>query len=110
LKIGTSQSTFTPDSLSSGSVSDQFDGSFNINGSVSFQITADLRSNFTGNATVQLNPISLGDFNTAEYLSNGNPIDGNQLIGSLSTVNVNVQGSTLSLSRNDGLTDRSVVR
>jgi len=91
LKIGNQTSSFTPASSDVSPLADLFDGSFNLNGATSFQITADLRSSFTGTATIQLDSVELGDFGTAEYVSNGNPIGVNELIGSLSTVNVNVQ-------------------
>lgn len=91
LKVGNQTSSYTPASSAVSVLSDKFDGTFNVNGSVSFQITADLRSSFTGTATVQVASIELTDFDSAEYVANGNAVDGDQLIGSLSTVNVNVQ-------------------
>ena len=109
LKIGNQTSSFTHASSDVSGVLRKFDGTFNVNGTVSFQITADLRSSFTGTATVAISSVELGDFDSIEYVSNGNQVDSNQLIGSLSPVIVNVQGSTLNASRNDGLTARQVV-
>lgn len=110
LRIGNSSATFTPATSAGMSVTGTFDGSFTANGATPFEITADLRPSFSGSATLQLANINLGQFAIREYASNGNQIAIGQLIGSLATVNVNVQQSVLSASRNDGLSDRSVVR
>lgn len=110
LRIGSSSATFTPPTTA-GAVTNPvtFDGSFSVNGTTPFEITADLRASFSGNATMQLAAVQLTQFSIKEYL-NGNQIQTNELIGTLSTVNVNVQKSVLSASRNDALSDRSVVR
>lgn len=110
LKIGNTTSTFTPASTAGTSISDTFDGAFTVNGTVPFEITADIKSNFSGSATFNLSTIDVTDFARVEYVANGNTVAADQKIGTISTVNVTVQASNLSVSRNDGLSNRSVVR
>lgn len=110
LKIGNTTSTFTPGNTAGTSITDTFDGAFTINGTAQFEITADVKSNFSGSATFSLDTVDVTDFARVEYVANGNTVAADQKIGTISTVNVTVQASNLSVSRNDGLSARSVVR
>jgi hypothetical protein len=107
LKIGNTTATFTPTSSMSTSFNATFDGTFNVNGTVPFEIKGDVRSTSTG-GTIRLSDISVTNFSVREYVDSQNTIS--SAVGTLPGALITVSPTKLNVTRTDGLTARTVIR
>lgn len=108
LKIGGSTFTWTPTIADSGSVNASFDGSVSINGTVSVELTADVKSNAPA-STMKFGPLQLSSFATAEYQNTQNAIQATASVGSIEGATVTIVRSKLAVTRNDGISSKTIV-
>lgn len=107
LRIG--GSTFTWSANGGTGLSDAtFDGSVSINGTVDVELTADIKST-AGAATIKFGPLTLTSFDTAEYQNNQNSIDDSASVGSIEGATITIVASKLAVTRNDGISSKTVV-
>ncbi len=110
LTIGGSTFTWSATSATSGTNGSgaSFDGAVSINGTVDVTLTADVKSASTG-GNIKFGPLSLGSFNTAEYQNNQNNISGTASVGSIDGATITIVASKLAVTRNDGISSKTVV-
>lgn len=98
LKIGGSTFSYSP--VNGGAAtSATFNGTAVVDGTVPVQLWATLKSNAPA-GTIKFDALGLSSFDLAEYVSNGNTVG--TAIGTIETVTVDVEQSTLNVTRTDG--------
>lgn len=108
LRIGGSTFTWTPTIADSGTVTATFDGSVSINGTVDVELIADVKSSAPA-ATMKFGPLQLSSFATKEYQNNQNSIQANASVGSIEGATITIVASKLAVTRNDGISSKTVV-
>lgn len=108
LRIGGSTFTWTPTAASSGTVNAVFDGSVAINGTAEVEITADIKSTAPA-TTVKFGSLSLASFDTKEYQNNQNSIPTTASVGSIEGATITIVSSKLAVTRNDGISSKTIV-
>lgn len=108
LRIGGSTFTWTPTAASSGTVNATFDGSVAINGTAEVEITADIKSTASA-TTLKFGSLALSAFDTAEYQNTQNSIESTASVGSIEGATITIVASKLAVTRNDGISSKTIV-
>lgn len=107
LRIGSSTFTWSANS-GTGLVAASFDGSVSINGTVDVELTADIKSTATA-GNINFGPLQLSSFTTKEYQNNQNNIQTTASVGTIQGATVSIVSSKLVVSRNDGISTKTIV-
>jgi|GEM_PF-472333 len=110
LRIGGSTFTWSAAGSTTGITAGNadFDGSVSINGTVDVELTADLKSTAPA-GTIKFGPLTLSSFDTAEYQNNQNSIQSSASVGSIEGATATIVASKLAVSRNDGISSKTLV-
>ncbi len=108
LRIGGSTFTWSPSAGVLTSGTGDFEGSVSINGTVDVELTADIKSSTTG-GTIKFGPLGLSSFDTAEYQNNQNSIAASASVGTIEGATTTIVASKLAVTRNDGLSSKTIV-
>jgi len=102
MQVGSSTFSFSPDASgsNSGSTIAEFIGSAYINGAATVKIRGALKQTAPA-GTINLATLNLGSFDRIEYVSNGYQVT--TAVGSIESINVEVEDSELNVVRTDGI-------
>ena len=107
LKIGsTVVATVTPSSSSSTGIT--FDGTYSVGANTTLSILGNVKSTSGLTGNFKINTLDFNNFRVKEYAANGNTVQSSQMVGSVDGIATTVGSASVTLTRNDGISDQSL--